>query len=79
VLRNVKLLQEQPDTRNNESESHQGQACANPCKQGPFWSKMVTESDPCAVAAEASIFRPPEVSLSSFHTLCRVNETHSEA
>src|SRR5580693_5470113 len=39
---------------------------------------MVTEGKPCAVAAEASIFRLPEVGLSSFHAPCGVNETHSE-
>ncbi len=63
MLRNVKLLQEQPETRSNESEFHQGQACANPCKQGRFWSKMITESDPLCSCCRGVHFPSPRGKL----------------
>jgi hypothetical protein len=49
VLGDLELLQEEPETRHHESESHQGQTRANPSKKGPLSSQVIAETSllPC--------------------------------
>ena len=44
ALHDLKLLQEQPEARHHETESHQGQAGANPGKQSPLRRQIITEA-----------------------------------
>lgn len=41
MLEGSELLEEQSKTRNDETESHQCQPCANPCQQGSLGGQIV--------------------------------------
>jgi hypothetical protein len=43
MLHQLKLLQKQPESGNNESEPHQGQTGANPGKEGSFGGQVITQ------------------------------------
>jgi len=44
MLGNLKSLQEQPETGHNESKSHQGQACSDPCEQRTFGGEIIAQA-----------------------------------
>jgi hypothetical protein len=43
MLSGLEFLQEEPETGHHKTESHQGEAGANPRQKGPFSSQIITE------------------------------------
>jgi hypothetical protein len=41
VLHNFELLKEESESRHDETETHQGQTCANPCQKRSLGSQIV--------------------------------------
>jgi hypothetical protein len=75
ALRGLELLQKEPEASHHKTESHQGQARANPRQESPLRGQIIAESALCLISVGASILLSPL----SFHAPCGANETHSEA